>query len=254
MNPASQCPLCGAKIPDSMFLCSKCRHQIGHDLATIGEFYEPLYLVASKQANLSVAGSGHSTKASAPLPLNSDGYELASHISTFANQLLRALNQLQFAVTEASDAMSRLFLQLSFASERLANGLKGIEYAREARGIVTTMDKYLAREDDRKYVCDCPVCATPVYAADDEEYRTCLTCGNEIYLATERMEQVKKLDLPLNLRAQDASDLLAYKGITVKASKIRQWASRGRLVKVTDDDKGHPLYYINDILALAAQQ
>lgn len=249
-----QCPICGSRLPVGQSICHACASRFHDDLSYVADFYGDFYLRLTRQVNLGMPSEGHGHGlAHSPMNVDPNGMEIADMVLRTGRMMLRQLST-RVSGFEGIGVMdyekiSEEFSYFALFSEKITKKLEVLAPA--LRKIVRIMNSYLAREETAKLIGKCPVCEREVKVPDLQITYQC-ECGALVDCDALRLEHAQKLNIGLNLRAQDASDLLEYKHIHVKAGTIRQWAKRGRLdVKGTDKD-GHALYSVADVLDLAA--
>jgi predicted RNA-binding Zn-ribbon protein involved in translation (DUF1610 family) len=250
-----KCPTCGATVTTGRIYCTNCVQTFGTNLANIGIYYEDVYAIAAKQATLSIHSGGHTTKAHAPLLMNSDGYDYCNQLADNVNNILSTLNYGQHVQAGDTEKVSNLYLQLSLCAEHVTHSLKATELMHETAVLAKRLHVMLTRETELKYVGNCATCGGSVYASDDDTYINCPECGQYLNLNIMRVMQMQQLETSnLNLQPQDAANLLEYKGVHVRANTIRKWAERGKLTAMGTDSKGHKLYPLQQIIELAARK
>jgi len=118
------------------------------------------------------------------------------------------------------------------------------ELVREVRDAVSEAERAIDRPADVGIVGRCQQCGTSVYAAQDAAVVRCRGCGQRA-----AREDVREASLAEARGLLPAADLARV--LDVDPARVRQWASRGRLVRRRYDADGRPLYRIADGARLA---
>lgn len=107
---------------------------------------------------------------------------------------------------------------------------------------------------ERWYAGPCDTCGTDLYGKPASAHVICPNdeCG-QVYDVKQRREQLLAAAEDRLANAALISRAVTSLGEPVKADRIRQWASRGRIVAHSVDLKGRPLYRIGDVLDLVAE-
>lgn len=109
------------------------------------------------------------------------------------------------------------------------------------------MWRTLDRPPQRRYLGPC-ACGTDLHARRGASMVTCPGCGTALDVAT----LVDRLDQAVRAHTFCAAEIEAACGI--RADRIRQWASRGRISQRGTDRRGRALYALPEVLALAARR
>jgi len=117
-------------------------------------------------------------------------------------------------------------------------------FARKVKDAVSEADRCIDRPADVGIVGRCQNCGTSVYAAAEAAVVRCRACGERA-----AREDVREASLAEARGLLPAADLARV--LDVDPARVRQWASRGRLVRRRYDADGRPLYRIADGARLA---
>ena len=227
------------------------RHEeFRHDLHALKTMWPVLDLLANRQATIGTqAGGGRGMRSLMAGPLNMGAFQLAHDIDLLARTLVRLMRLHPHHGMGTPGLLQGVIVNLTLLDrlpEPTAAGLIDM-----AHDLAERASRLLDPPDDTKMIGWCPAC-TRELRADPQElaggYVECPKCH-----VTHRIKDIHQLDM-LRLRLSGVkgtpaqlSRLLEPWGISIKESRIRQWAARGIIAPIGHDDAGKAVYLVWDI-------
>ncbi|NED96459.1 hypothetical protein G1H11_14205 [Phytoactinopolyspora alkaliphila] len=96
-------------------------------------------------------------------------------------------------------------------------------------------------------------CPEWLYALPGKSIVTCRVCGAHYDVAWRR-EILRQHAENTLMTAAEIARAVTWLDTQVRADRVRQWASRGRLIRRGSDEQGRPTYRLGDVLDLAAAE
>ncbi|KFI97829.1 hypothetical protein [Bifidobacterium stellenboschense] len=225
--------------------------QLTDQLTRLRDLRQPLDQLATKTIHIGDhTNSGHTTAASAPLPINLGAFQLVQDIDAYTRRLVHLLHLHPTRDMDGHDLIkgalanrTRLDMLDSDTLTALAGG---------ARDLVGRARLLLYPPEGTRMVGWCPRCVREL-RCDEQEiaggWVPCPGCGGtwrikDLHtLAMQRLHARGVKGTPAQL-----SRLLKPWGIDIKAATIRQWVRRGVITPVTRDG-GAPVILVWDVWA-----
>jgi hypothetical protein len=249
---AATCVTCARPVPGTEYACTSCSGKARHHLDQIADLAGPARDVAHGQTRRgpAVAG-GHSSG----LPIN---LSAGARLDAVANTLIGWVRviardrggQLELTGEPIADTARYLAGHVDWMRHQqwVAEAHNDFEAAlRVLRGVVDG-------RPDRRWLGQCGTptddgaCRTDLYTAAHAATAKCRTCGTEAVVADRRRQNEA---LARGYAYTAAEIAAAYPEI--RADRIRQWASRGRILPVGEHE-GRPTYDLGEVLDRAAQE
>lgn len=177
-------------------------------------------------------------------------WAISNTLTTWARVLIESGVTMQPEVGRAPAVDAAIFLAAN--ADRLAHRAYAEESFDEllhaAREAVSTVDN----SPPAAFFGPCGICGRDLYARPGATVVECNPCNWQWNTAPLRQRLLDEARARL-LTATEASRILHMGSDgALPASTIRKWAERGRLTAHGSDPRGHPLYRLDDIEALAA--
>lgn len=267
----NRCRVDGCGRPTELFACWRCTEWLGDDLGEVPDLVAELDITATRQYRLGDLGPARS--AEHPLPYHPDASDalwcLANVTGTWAVHVAldrgyATFNTATWSLRTGQGVARVAVLAAKWLTERLSLVRMCPEVGDavdELRDAVRTARRAVNREPALVYAGTCPSCSTDerpahLYAAANErgeairDVVACRLCGEQwSYMATRDAMRADVLD-QLGTAAEIARALPALYGVTVNVTRVRKWASRGRIEVREHSPTGRPRYRIGDVFEL----
>jgi len=263
------CGSCDRARPGDRMVCGACTAELGRALADLPWLYEQLLVTRSRLDRVGAGGGGSDT----PLPYNDRAWKASRRMSitidrwylsvpprpvpegprcpSCSHPSCRYLWKWQPPVHGTPDALA------AWLRRHVTGHLQNHPDAPKAvTEIIAVKDEALAAIDrpdptTRLYAgrCDKPDCGGELYAPLDAPTVMCAGCDT-VYETADR-QALLRADLEMALAdATQAAWAITSLGMPIKAALIWKWAERGRLLSHGDNQLGHPVYRIAEIIEL----
>lgn len=239
---AIPCPTPGCRYdrPGHRMLCGGCEADLTRALGDVPWLAEQLDITLAKQGSHAPAGRS----AGVPLPYDpratEAGFVLKSALVGWVRILVEAHPE-----GGPADTLPDVAVWLLARVERLAMHHDAGSAVDEIRSAVWHGIRLIDRPADLVYAGPCP-CGTDLYARPEAPQVTCRGCGTEHRVADRREWMLAAIDDAL-FHAAGAAHVLTSLGEECSAERVRQWASRGRVLAHGCDGQGRPLYRISEL-------
>lgn len=245
---------CSRPVPDNAYVCPRCAHLLDRALGDVTSLLEEL---AVTRARLSRAGKQlgpSSGERALPYDVNAaEAHEvLTNTLTTWARLVLEERGgTIAASDREPGDVAAGYLLG---SVEWLRHHEAGPEAVDEIAAAVRQAERAIDTGIERIFadVCGVDGCPEALYAHLGRDRVRCRACGTVHEVAPRReamLGQVSKMLLP----AHQVADACAVLGSPVTPDRVRQWATRGRLIDKGPDRQGRPTYAVCEALELAEQ-
>lgn len=237
---------CGTET--DLYLCDQCAESFAEDLRSASWLAGELDVTISRQTGAAIGSMRPS--AEKPLPVNMRAADIAARLQS---ELMHWSAEVAGMRGTDVDAVSTA----GFAVWLLAN-VDGVrlhphagEIARNIADVVRDAVHVIDRPAERWYAGPCE-CGADMYSRSKEGSVRCPQCQAE-YDVTERRESLLSEIEDQWATTEELSSALGSLGKPVTPARIRQWSSRGKLVKLPPhpaDKNQRPRYRVAEVLSL----
>ncbi|MEV7962387.1 hypothetical protein [Oerskovia paurometabola] len=250
---------CGREVPDTAYVCPSCGAAAvrllqsvqdelieGPPARTIPGLATDLDTAITRETNFGTTGAVGET----PVLFNTSASEartvLLSALATWT-ALIAEQRGLPHPAYLLHDLATFLEHQVTWLRAQPA----GAEALDEITAALRNATRAIDRPADRKYAGPCTTadCDGEFIAYDNARLARCRECAAHVELTT-RQEQLLTQAHDRLLTAPELEKALGGLGTEVKAKRIHEWCSRGRLTNRGTPDR--PLYRVGDVRHLAA--
>lgn len=225
--------------------------RIRHDIHDLREQTITLDALATRRIRVRHAGT-HARMSSAPTPLNLPAADLLDQIHAIARRLAGAAGLRYGRRMDAHDLLKGL--DRTEPCETLAARADAWDIIRLIDDATWHAQQLTEPDPSRRCIGICPRCGAGAWIPETQpitgDYR-CPECGHLAALAgITQAHELRLLTSGTIGTAADLCRLLHACGITIKRNTITQWRKRRRLTPLGQDEHGHPVYALADILLL----
>lgn len=247
----SECTaLCGTDV-DNFYLCRQCTDRFVEDLRSVSWLAVELEVTIARQTSFGASIGAIRPSAERPLPYHPKASSVASRLhselSTWAWEIAGMRGD-TFDAVSTSDLAGWLLGHADVVRMHPQAG----SIVRTIGDCVLSARRVVDRPPDRWYLGPCDECRTDMYARVKSGSVQCPGCATE-YGVEERRELLLGAIEDQWATAEELSSALGTLGKPVTSERIRQWSSRGKLVKLPPHPADHnkrPRYRVSDVLAL----
>ena len=232
--------VCGCSRPSpGAFLCRKCTSDLQATLILAADIAGDLYDAECRQ----MARGDHGrppAKPEPPLPFD-------PYAAVIRQNLINILAAVSMAIAgRCATTVAGGAIMVSEHLERLRQNPEAWNAKQQIEAAVQRAMAIIDRRPDLRPAGDCEACGQPLRAELTADTATC-RCGHvTMGIAQRRADRAAEADLLGT--AAEISGALAQIGIRIDPSKIRTWATRGRLIA-----RPGGVYALSDVLALAGR-
>lgn len=268
---SAPCPTatCDRPRPGNRHLCGACEADLSRALGDVPWLVRELDITLAKQGS-HVAGG---RSASVPLPYDPRATEAAWVLRSALVGWVRVLGESRLhgprcvdcghpscwlTVATPADDLPAMAWWLLARVERLVMHLAAEEVVDEVCSAVRSATRLIDRPAPLWFAgpCDAPVdgprCGVDLYARPDAPKVRCRECGAEYDVAARKAWMLDAIEDAL-FPAAHAAHVLTSLGWPCTGERIRQWASRGRVVAHGTDGQGRPVYRVGELRVLLVE-
>lgn len=247
MSAPCPVPSCRYDRPGNRMLCGGCEADLARALGDVPWLAAQLDITLAKQG--SHASGGRS--ASIPLPYDPRATEAAFVLKSALVGWVRILVEAHLEDGPA-DNLPAIGVWLLARVERLAMHYAAGEAVDEVCSAVRAGIRLVDRPAALWYAGPCSIetsgegCQADLYARPDAATVKCRACGTTYDVVQRRQWMLDAIDDAL-FHAAGLAHVLTSLGWACTAERIRQWASRGRVVAHGCDGQGRPVYRVSEV-------
>lgn len=242
------CPMCDHPIADAGTACHDCQGKTATNLRSLADHWPQLTITLTRQDRI---GDPAPSGAETPLMFSEKAHDVANIITNTLTTWARDIEE-----QRGSTAPSRTPTLARWLADQ-TTWLRHRDYGPEALDeldhcwhlLRTTID----RPPKRTYAGPCDHCRRDMYAAQGAPSVQCRDCGATYDVNARREWLLEQADHTL-AHASLIARALDELGEPIKSDRIRQWASRGRLIPKATDHAGRALYAVHEVRALIRQE
>lgn len=257
------CPIdtCERPAPGGQPVCGACRADLERALRAVPDLTRELDVNLSRQ----VSRMGRGGNGVAPLPFDARaseaGYVLRSALVGWVRDLTQDAPARQgpscracahpscLLIAGPSDDMGSMARWLLAGFERLLSHPAVDEAYGEIVDAVRGAERATDRPAERQFAGRC-ACGVALYAKPGAAVVQCRDCdAGAVDVAEQRAAMLAQIEDQLATSTQ-AAHILTRLAAPLRASTVRKWGERSRLVAHGRDPHGHPLYRIGEVLEL----
>lgn len=225
--------------------------RIRHDIHDLREQTITLDALATRRIKIH-RSSTHTRMSSAPTPLNLPAADLLDQIHALARRLATAAGLRHGRSMDAHDLLKGLDRPEPCAA--LAARDDAWDIIRLITAAIWHARQLTEPDPSHRYIGICPRCGAGAWIPETQpitgDYR-CHECGHlEPIADIAQAHELRLLTSGTVGTAADLCRLLTACGIAIKRNTITQWRKRRRLTPLGQDEHGHPVYALADILLL----
>jgi hypothetical protein len=243
------CASCGSRQPvGGLLVCAGCERAVREGLRELPGLYEDLLQPTRPGRGGKVRLAGHEP----PLVRADEPRRAREAIRNCLVTWCLVLAE-DFGVGYPADTVEAMCHTVGVQAGRLLATEHADQLHHDVTGAVREARRraYLSRPE-RIPIGHCPACRTMVRAKPEEETITCPGCGDAGVLSWWVGRLVLGPDAGQHASARDLAPWLSVRtGTVVQQGTIRQWASRGLLIRQGRDGQGRTLYDIASALRIA---
>lgn len=263
------------------YLCAACGQLLAKELRTVGWISDELDVTLSRQDRIGVQQGGHKPgkEVERPLPYNvgaaEAGWILHDVLAVTARDLAeqRGIEHLPDGMVSASfigpllPGLQRIPANYVDSSPSIAAWLaRHVDAIRHDEGGGQTYDELTDAIASARRIIDAPAgrifagpcgsetdagrCGADLYAHVDAPSVSCAECGAKWDTGERRADLLARARDRLASASECERMLPWFVGAPIRATRIRQWSSRGRILAKSADLTGSPLYRIGDVVDL----
>ena len=239
-------------MPAVAAICGACQADLRRALHAVPDVVRDLDLTLSRQTSKTGNGGRSSV---VPLAFDARASEAGYVLRNTLVGWVRMLVEREPDDIWPADTPSFMAAWISVRLSRLIVHPAAQEACEEITAAVAEAERVVDRRPDRVYVGPCGAdlddgpCPRDLYAPPGARVVRCPACDTEWNVARRREELLGKVVDQL-AGAVQAAHILTHLAAPLRASTVRKWGERGRLVSHGTDPHGHPLYRVGDVLDL----
>ena len=240
------------------YLCASCGDLLAKELRTVGWVSDELDVTLSRQDRIGAQQGGHrpGKDVERPLPLHLGASEAAWILHDVLASTARDIAEQRGFPLDCVDTSPAIAAWL----------VRHVDAIRHDPGGGQTYDKVTDAIASARRIIDAPAgrmfagpcgsetdagrCGADLYAAIDAPSVSCQECGAKWDVGERRADLLEQARSRLASAPECERMLPWFVGSPIRATRIRQWASRGRIMAKGADLAGVPLYRIGDVVDL----
>lgn len=247
----ASCVICERADAGTAYGCTACATRTAERLATVADLASAARAVAAglTRRGTAVGGSGGGGRLPFDLGATARLDAAQNAITTWARHVA---GERGHQLPVAGDPLEAGARWLVPHVEWLRHRAEVVEFDRDVAAVARVIAATIDGPGDRRWLGQCGAatddgdCPTDLHARADAATATCRTCGTTAVVATRRAE-LGRLVRGYSYSASEIAAAYPH----VKATRVRKWAERGRIVATGEYD-GRPVYDLGEVLDRAA--
>lgn len=242
----SECTIDGKTTGDGYRLCYDCGEALEYDLAEVSGVLADLGAVVTRKAK-GAPSVGGPTSGDAPLPLDLDAMGKGKAlVALLASWVLNVADDTGADCPSADPGKMSDWLRVRVDYVRRQD--YGADMRYEVRDALNKCRRASDRVDERIFAGKCPECGNDVMTRAGNIIARCSVCETEWDVSDWRERALEYAGM-VSGTASQLSRMLTnpVTGENLPRGTILSWASRGKLEAAGANEKGHPVYYVDDV-------
>jgi len=240
------------------YLCVVCGDLLAKELRTVGWISDELDITLSRQDRIGVQQGGHKPgkEVERPLPYNIGASEAGWILHDVLAVTARDLAEQRGLPLDCVDTSPAIAAWLLRHVNAIRHDEGGGQTYDELTDAIASARRIIDAPAGRMFAGPCGSetdagrCGADLYAAIDAPSVSCQECGAKWDTGERRADLLARARDRLASASECERMLPWFVGAPIKATRIRQWSSRGRILAKSADLTGNPLYRIGDVVDL----